>query len=248
MKPAPAPDALLEFHHPRSTERSIVLLSGGQDSSTVAYLAARQTTLVAAVHVQYHQRHEQELQAAQAVADDLSIPLHVLSFDALAQIGDSALVSEGDVNANHANPRARHLPASFVPGRNLLLITLAAAVGYRLDASLLYVGTNATDYSGYPDCRWTALDPLEVAIRAGLDWASFTLHAPLMPHTKAETFALAERLGVLEQVLRLSRTCYEGSTDEHAWGLGCGACPACKLREAGWREYTEQRVRGAQTA
>lgn len=217
-------------------DRSIVVLSGGQDSATTLLEARKHTEVVACVHFRYGQRHGIEQECAKWWADKFGIPLHVIDVSALAAIGDSALIGEGDVRASHA--RADHLPASFVPGRNLVFLTLASALGFKLGAPLLYTGVCQTDYSGYPDCRQATISALTEALRLGMDLPSLAIVTPLMAKTKAETFRMAADAGYLEDILEHTHTCYEGDHQtRHDWGYGCGTCPSCVLREKGWHEY-----------
>lgn len=217
--------------------RSVVVLSGGQDSSTTLALADRESDLAGAIFFDYGQRHaEAEKRAARYFAASFDTVLEEVPVSSLSALGNSALVEPGPVGGRH--PRFPDLPASFVPGRNLVFLTLAAAYATRRRASAVWTGVNATDYSGYPDCRPEALDPLETAIREGLAFPSFRLMTPLIAMTKAETFALAEELGILEAVLERSHTCYEGVRRERKpWGYGCGECPACRIRADGFAEY-----------
>ena len=223
------------------TPRSIVVLSGGQDSSTTLAYAAGSTGVVACVHFQYGQRHAVERDSAQWWADRLAAPLVVLDVPAIGDAVSSALTSAGAVTDAH--PNAPHLPASFVPGRNVVMLTLAAAVAHRLAAPNVWAGMSAVDYSGYPDCRPGTLRSTEQTIRLALDWPDCTLHLPLLDRSKADTFALAERLGVLDDVIEHTHTCYEGDhSTRHEWGYGCGACPACVIRRDGWREFRGGKV------
>lgn len=224
--------------------RSVVTLSGGQDSSTTLAAAARDSSLAGAVHFRYGQRHEVELEAARYFADRFALPLEVVNVSAFRELGNSALVGEGEVGGAH--PSLRHLPASFVPGRNLVFMTLASAYAMRVGASEVWTGVCQTDYSGYPDCRRDTMDALEAAIRLGMDFPELEIVTPLMFLTKAETFSLAGELGVLEEVLEHSHTCYQGDREHrHGWGYGCGRCPACRLRAQGWEEYERGRSRPA---
>jgi 7-cyano-7-deazaguanine synthase len=132
------------------------------------------------------------------------------------------------------------LPSTFVPGRNLLMLTAAASYAAARDVGALVTGVCQTDFSGYPDCRESTMQALERAIVQGLD-RPFVIHTPLMHIDKADTFLLAQELGVLDLILEESHTCYEGDhTTRHAWGYGCGACPACELRARGWHAYKER--------
>ncbi len=159
---------------------------------------------------------------------------HVLGLDVLAQIGGSALTDDIPIGL-----RRDGLPNSFVPGRNLLFLAAAAALGARRDIHDLIGGMCETDYSGYPDCRAETIDAMERALTLGMG-EDFRIHAPLMKLDKAATWRLAEELGG-EKLVRLTIeetvTCYQGDSTRHEWGRGCGACPACRLRAAGYARY-----------
>jgi 7-cyano-7-deazaguanine synthase len=160
---------------------------------------------------------------------------HLLDLALLGQIGDSALTSERAIEM-----QANGLPNTFVPGRNLLFLTFAAALAYRRSLSVLVGGMCETDYSGYPDCRDNTLKAMQVALSLGLD-ASMTVETPLMFLTKAQTWTLGEQLGgpaLTELVVEHTHTCYLGERGRrHAWGYGCGECPACALRAAGYAAW-----------
>lgn len=217
--------------------RSVVVFSGGQDSTTCLLEAKRRSDVVGALHVRYGQRHAIETDCARHLARVLEVPLTEVEVPAFAQLGDSALVDAASAIAER-HPRLAHLPASFVPGRNLVLLTLAAALAMKLGATEVWTGVCQTDYAGYPDCREATMQALEAAIRAGMDFPELRIVAPLMHLTKGQTFALAYDAGGLDMVLEHSHTCYEGDrTRRHLWGYGCGECPACLLRAKGWEEY-----------
>ena len=214
-----------------------VVLSGGQDSATTLAVAAATGPIAACVHFTYGQRHAIEHDSAQWWAAHYNAPLITLDLPALQQAAPSALTHAGDIAANH--PNLRHLPASFVPGRNIAFLTLAAAVARNLNAPHLWTGVCQTDYSGYPDCRLDTIQSAQATLRLALDWPELTIHTPLMHLTKAATFALAHQHGVLDHVIERTHTCYEGDhSTRHPWGYGCGACPACVIRARGWGEYT----------
>lgn len=225
----------------RQPYKSLVVLSGGQDSATCAAMAVAASNVVGAVHFQYGQRHSIEEQCARTIAAHLDIPLHVLPIDTFSAIGDSALLSkESAISAQHA--RLRDLPASFVPGRNLAFLVFAAALAMKLGATRLWLGVCMTDYSGYPDCRAEAMAAMQVALRTGMDFPELEIVTPLMYLTKGQTFAMADHHEVLELVLEHTMTCYEGNQENrYEWGYGCGECPACKLRRKGWQDFQQMR-------
>lgn len=229
-------------------KRSVVLFSGGQDSTTALLAAKAETEVLGALHVRYGQRHAVETVQAARIAHELGVPFQIVEIPAFTQLGNSALVTR-DAAIAGPHPNLATVPASFVPGRNLVLLTLAAAYAMKLGAAEVYTGVCQTDYSGYPDCREPAIAALQTAIRAGMDFDDLHIHTPLMDLTKAQTFALADKLGGLKLVLEHSHTCYEGlRTTRFAWGWGCGECPSCLLRAKGWEEYQTAMAKAAKKA
>lgn len=233
-------------------QTALVLFSGGQDSTTCLAWALDRFTSVETVGFAYGQRHESELTARPVLLSAIRerFPAwrtklgadHVLSLDVLRQIGGSALTD--DVAIAQA---ANGLPTTFVPGRNLLFLTAAAALGTRRSAYNLIGGMCETDFSGYPDCRDETIKALENAIRLGFA-EDFTLHTPLMFLDKAQTWDLAKTLGgqeLVDLILEETVTCYRGTSHasgdaRHEWGYGCGACPACDLRAKGYARFVAQ--------
>lgn len=218
---------------------AVVLLSGGQDSVTCLHYALRRHGAgnVHALGFNYGQRHRTELDQAAKVAAKYDIPYKVIDVAGLKQVGRSALTGEGDVSSPH--PDMADVPASFVPARNAVFLTLAYTYAQSVGAAYVYGGMCQTDYSGYPDCRNAFVRMLNTTLARGYPSDVIPMfRTPLMFLTKAETFALAEAAGGLEDVIEMSHTCYEGDrTTRHAWGYGCGKCPACQLRAKGWDEY-----------
>ena len=208
--------------------RALVVLSGGQDSTTCLYwtLARFGQGAVESLTFDYGQRHRIELDCARKVAELAAVPHAVLPINTFAALGGSALTDDIPVQAG-MDPHTR-LPNTFVPGRNLIFLTFAAAYAYQRDIRHLVTGVAQTDYSGYPDCREATLRALEQAIRLGMDY-DLTLHAPLMFESKAESVVLARDLGALP-ALAYSHTCYNGQQPP------CGVCPACELRAKGFAE------------
>jgi 7-cyano-7-deazaguanine synthase len=223
--------------------RALVLLSGGQDSATCLAWALARYAEVETIGFDYGQRHRAELDCRQRLRAGLQAmpwpgrlgPDHLLTVDVLAQLGGSAMTEEVAIAMQQDG-----LPNTFVPGRNLLFFTLAAALAYRRGLQVLVGGMSETDYSGYPDCRDNTLKALQVALSLGLE-RPLTLETPLMWIDKAGTWALAHQLGgdaLVELVRRDSHTCYLGRRDRlHDWGYGCGSCPACELRAQGWAQW-----------
>lgn len=229
-----------------NTERkALVLFSGGQDSTACLAWALERFAAVETIGFDYGQRHRIELECRQQVRRELAARFpqwaprlgadHMLDLALLGQISDTALTE-----ARAIEMQANGLPNTFVPGRNLLFLTFAATLAYRRGASVLVGGMCETDYSGYPDCRDNTLKSLQVALSLGLD-SPMTVETPLMFITKAETWALTEKLGgaaLNELIIEHTHTCYLGERKtRHAWGWGCGTCPACELRARGYEEF-----------
>jgi 7-cyano-7-deazaguanine synthase len=204
---------------------AVVLFSGGQDSTTCLAWALAGYDQVHAVTIDYGQRHRVEIAAAERICRAVGVPQAVIPCDSFRALGGNALT--GDV-AVASGTNANGLPNTFVPGRNLILLSLAAAYGYQRGMFDIVTGVCQTDYSGYPDCRQATIDALQTALRAGLD-APITLHTPLMSLTKAASVFLMRDLGRLD-LLALSHTCYNGRVPP------CGTCPACVLRAKGFAE------------
>lgn len=238
------------------SRRALVLFSGGQDSATCLAWALSHYARVETLGFDYGQRHRVELDCRARLRDGLLTMLwpgqlgedHLLNVDVLSQLGASAMTDDVAIAM-----QADGLPNTFVPGRNLLFFTLAAALAYRRGLDVLVGGMSQTDYSGYPDCRDNTLKALQVALSLGID-RPLTLETPLMWLDKAATWALAQELGgdaLVELIRRESHTCYLGQREQlHAWGYGCGTCPACELRARGWAQWRgagagESDVRGA---
>jgi len=219
-------------------ESTLVVLSGGQDSITCLGLAIKTYEKVYAISFNYGQTHSIELECAAKVCKKHNIEHTIIDISFLSKMVTSGLTSDLDVNTPH--PRLTNLPASFVPSRNALFLTIAHGLAQELEISNIITGVCQTDYSGYPDCRVTFINALELALNLGYQ-SEITIETPLMYLTKAETFALAQKVDFLETVLNDSHTCYNGDhTTLNGWGYGCGECAACKLRKAGWEEYTSE--------
>ena len=221
-------------------KKALVVFSGGQDSTTCLGWAKNRFDYVETITFDYGQKHRVEIAQAQKIAEILHVKNTVLSLYAFSQINDSALIdATQDISAHHKTHT--NLPASFVPNRNAIFFTLAHAFAQKQDIEHLVIGVNQTDYSGYPDCRELFVKALELALNLGSE-ASITFHYPLMHLTKAETFALSHEEGVLDLVIDESHTCYNGvHTHKHAWGYGCGECPACVLRKQGFEAFCKGR-------
>lgn len=214
--------------------KSLVIFSGGQDSTTCLGWAKNNYQEVEAVSFFYNQKHSIELEKAKKICKIINIKHHLIDVSFFSEIVNSALTSNGNVNENHQDNQ--NLPASFVPNRNALFITIAHSLAQKIKAQNLITGTCQTDYSGYPDCRREFIDKIEESLNLGSD-SNIKIITPLMYLTKAETFKLAEENNCLDLVLNYSHTCYNGSQIKNDWGFGCGECPACILRKKGFYEF-----------
>lgn len=231
----------------KNSSKCLVLLSGGQDSAVCLAWALTRYDSVETLGFSYGQRHSVELECRPKLREALlrAVPAwgprlgpdSVLDLSVLAAVGDTALTSEAEIALG-----ANGLPNTFVPGRNLLFFTLAAALAYRRGIRDLVGGMCETDYSGYPDCRNETLVALNHAINLGTD-ERFSILTPLMWRTKAETWGLTYALGgqpLVDTVVEHTHTCYKGDREHrHDWGYGCAACPACDLRAKGYHAWRE---------
>jgi len=227
------------------SEPALVLFSGGQDSATCLAWALARFSAVETIGFDYGQRHRVELECRTRIVTRLKHEFpewggklgadHVIDLPVLGQISDTAMTRETAISFAESG-----LPNTFVPGRNLLFFTLAAAVGYRRGMRHLVGGMCETDYSGYPDCRDDTLKSLQATLSLGMDHR-FVVHTPLMWRDKRATWELAQALGGDRLVVLIreeSHSCYLGDRDHiHAWGYGCGTCPACELRGKGWEGF-----------
>jgi 7-cyano-7-deazaguanine synthase len=230
-----------------SADDALVLFSGGQDSATCLAWALAHYRHVETVGFAYGQRHAVELacraplRAGLAAMADWGGRLgsdHMVDMaSGLASVGTTALTSDTAIAMT-----AEGLPNTFVPGRNLLFLTYAAAIAYRRGLKHIVAGMCETDYSGYPDCRDDTIKAMQIALNLGMQ-RRFVLETPLMWRDKAATWELAQALGgdaLVELILEQSHSCYLGDrTHRHEWGYGCGTCPACELRAAGWQRWVD---------
>ena len=234
----------------KHSETALVLFSGGQDSTVCLAWALERFQRVETVGFDYGQRHRVELEMRPRIRAELGALKakwrarfgedHLVSLDALAAISDTALTREVAIEIGESG-----LPTTFVPGRNLIFLSFAGAIAYRRGAQHIVAGMCETDYSGYPDCRDQTIKAMGRALELGMD-RRFELHTPLMWIDKAATFALAHTLGgdaLIRLVVEETHSCYLGDRSRrHAWGYGCGECPACKLRSAGWDKWKATRT------
>ncbi|MCP9318407.1 7-cyano-7-deazaguanine synthase QueC [Acetobacter persici] len=231
-------------------EAALVLFSGGQDSATCLAWALARFGRVETLGFDYGQRHAVELECRETLREGLRAqnPLwkerlgmdHTLALGALGDISETALTRNAEIAMEKDG-----LPNTFVPGRNIIFLTFAAALAARRGIRHIVTGVCETDYSGYPDCRDDTIKAVQVALNLGMD-SRYVLHTPLMWIDKAETWALAEELGgaaLVSLINQESHTCYLGDRESmHPWGHGCGQCPACDLRRAGWEEYVASKT------
>jgi 7-cyano-7-deazaguanine synthase len=229
----------------KDQRRALVLFSGGQDSTVCLAWALQRFAQVETIGFDYGQSHAVELGCRQTVIAELRAQFpkwgkrlgedHMLDLALLGQISETALTAQREIEMNEDG-----LPNTFVPGRNLLFLTFAGTVAYRRGLNALVGGMCETDFSGYPDCRDNTLKALQVAISLGLD-TPMTIETPLMWIDKAQTWSLTERLGgeaLIDLVAEHTHTCYVGDRSRrHEWGYGCGLCPACDLRRAGYNAW-----------
>lgn len=227
---------------------ALVLFSGGQDSTVCLAWALERFARVETIGFDYGQRHAVELEVRPRIRDRLLAISpqwrerlgddRVVRIDALAEISETALTRDVAIEVSESG-----LPTTFVPGRNLVFLSFAAALAYRRGLKHLVVGLCETDYSGYPDCRDDTTKAMQVALTLGMD-RRFVIHTPLMWIDKAGTFELAETIGgkrLIELLLAETHTCYLGDRQHwHEWGCGCGACPACRLRAEGFAKWKAQ--------
>lgn len=224
-------------------DSAVCLTSGGQDSTTCLFWSKRHFDRTLAIAFDYGQRHRVELQAAQVICNLAGVPLDVLQINILAELGGTALLDSTTQIQRESQPHG--LPNTFVPGRNLMFLTVAAAYAYKHQVHDLVIGACETDYSGYPDCREATMQAMQHALSLGMDYP-VRIHTPLMHLTKAQTVQLAIELNAME-AMAFSHTCYEGLCPP------CGNCPACLLRargfkEAGVRDPLIQRLEQAQSS
>ncbi len=226
--------------------KALVLFSGGQDSTVCLAWALERFDHVETLGFDYRQRHAVELEQRPVLRAALAQrfpawreklgPDHVIDLASLAALGATAMTADIAIETD-----AKGLPNTFVPGRNLLFLTFAAALAQRRGLRHLVGGMCETDFSGYPDCRDDTLKALQVTLNLGMD-ARFVIETPLMWLDKAATWRLAEALGgaaLVDLIVEETHTCYLGQRgDRHPWGYGCGTCPACRLRAQGWQAYT----------
>lgn len=229
---------------------ALVLFSAGQDSATCLAWALSLFDRVETMGFTYGQRHAIEMEQRPVLRARIAALRPEwqarLGADVVVDLAGYGALAESALTADRAiEMTASGLPSTFVPGRNLVFLSVASAHAYRRSADTLVGGMCETDYSGYPDCRRETIDAMERALSLGLA-TPLTIATPLMQLTKAQTWALADELGgdaLVDVILEHSHTCYEGDRSQrHEWGYGCGACPACDLRTKGWRAFSAKKT------
>jgi 7-cyano-7-deazaguanine synthase len=227
------------------SKSALVLFSGGQDSTTCLAWALDKFSHVETVAFNYNQRHVVELECRKVVLQNIRAQFpewadklgedHLLDIPVLGSIGDTALTQDREIEFSKSG-----LPTTFVPGRNLLFLTLASAIAYRRGIEVLVGGMCETDFSGYPDCRDETIKSQEKTLSLGLDYP-LIIETPLMWIDKAATWKMANDIGgnrLINIIKNDTHTCYLGDRSvSHDWGFGCGTCPACELRKAGWNKF-----------
>lgn len=213
-----------------SKDKAVVVFSGGQDSTTCLFWAKKHFNEVYALSVRYGQKHEQEVELAQKIAAKAGVEFAVMDLDFINFLSPDCSLTHSDIQMDKEKP-ATTPPNTFVPGRNLFFLSIAAVYARNHGAMNIVTGVSQTDFSGYPDCRDSFIRSLNVSLNLSMD-EQFVIHTPLMWLDKSETWALADDLGVFDLVLKETMTCYNGIP-----GDGCGECPACILRRRGLETY-----------
>jgi 7-cyano-7-deazaguanine synthase len=212
-------------------DAAIVLFSGGQDSTVCLFWALENFATVEALCFRYGQRHSTEIEAAEKIANQVSVPFHLLDVSSIVNLSVNSL-TDSTINISET----AGLPNTFVPGRNLFFINIAAVVAREKKIANIVIGVSQTDYSGYPDCRNEFILSAGETINLAMD-EKFVIHTPLMWLYKSEIWKLAEELNIFDIIKNKTVTCYNGIL-----GDGCGDCPSCKLRKSGLERFLGQRV------
>ena len=217
---------------------ALVLMSGGQDSTTSLFWAMKEFRSVNCITFFYDQKHSKEVEISKKICRDLNISQKIVDISFIKDISVSNLFNNNeDVSLKH--PFNENVPSSFVPYRNLLFLTIAAAWASTLKINDIIIGVSETDYSGYADCRDIFIKSTEVSLNLATDFKNLKIHTPLMWLTKAQEFILAEKLGCFDFIINETLTCYNGVENMNDFGKGCGECPSCILRKNGYKEYID---------
>ena len=219
-------------------ETALVVFSGGQDSTTCLFWAMREFKKVYALSFIYGQKHRNEVELARHIADEAEVEFEVMDVSFIGKLGRNSL-TDMSIPMDQEKP-TDSFPNTFVPGRNLFFLSIAAVYAREKGINHIVTGVSQTDFSGYPDCRDAFIKSLNVTLNLAMD-EQFVIHTPLMWIDKAQTWQLADELGVLELIRRETLTCYNG-----VQGDGCGHCPSCKLRKEGLDKYLEAKNKGIQ--
>lgn len=210
-------------------DAALVVFSGGQDSTTCLFWAKKHFRKVYALSFIYGQKHEKEVELARAIAEKAGVDFHAMDVSFIGRLGKNSL-TDTSIRMDEEKPQDSY-PNTFVPGRNLFFLSIAAVYARELGVCHLVTGVSQTDFSGYPDCRDSFIKSLNITLNLAMD-EQFVIHTPLMWIDKEQTWALADELGVLDIVRNETLTCYNGIP-----GDGCGHCPACRLRREGLEKY-----------
>ena len=213
-------------------ENALVVFSGGQDSTTCLFWAKKMFKEVEALTFVYGQKHIQEVEAARHIAEIAGVKWDVMDVSFISKLGRNSL-TDSSMEMDQEQP-VGGVPNTFVPGRNLFFLSIAAVYARERGINHMVTGVGETDFSGYPDCRDAFIKSLNVTLNLAMD-EQFVIHTPLMWIDKAKTWAMADELGVLDLVRKETLTCYNGIK-----GDGCGHCPACKLRREGLEKYLKE--------
>ena len=217
--------------------KALVVLSGGQDSTTCLYWAKKHFGEVYAISFIYGQKHELEVELARRIASKAGVPFEVKNVSFISELSTGCSLTDNSIPMDSDKP-ADSVPNTFVPGRNMFFLSIAAVYAREHDIMNIVTGVSQTDFSGYPDCRDSFIRSLNVTLNLAMD-EQFVIHTPLMWIDKAETWKMADELGIFDIIRHETLTCYNGIP-----GDGCGHCPACKLRRQGLEEYLSQKKLG----
>lgn len=218
----------------KPNNKALVVLSGGQDSTTCLFWAKKEFKEVYAISFNYGQKHQHETAIAQSIAERAGVSFKLMDIYFISQIATNCSLTDSSIKMDEEKPEGS-FPNTFVPGRNLFFLSIAAVYARSLGIRDIVTGVSQTDFSGYPDCRDSFIKSLNVSLNLAMD-EQFVLHTPLMWKDKAETWEMADNLGVFDIVRNETLTCYNGVV-----GDGCGHCPACLLRKKGLEMYLEKK-------
>ena len=218
----------------KPNNKALVVLSGGQDSTTCLFWAKKEFKEVYAISFNYGQKHQHETAIAQSIAERAGVSFKLMDIYFISQLATNCSLTDSSIKMDEEKPEGS-FPNTFVPGRNLFFLSIAAVYARSLGIRDIVTGVSQTDFSGYPDCRDSFIKSLNVSLNLAMD-EQFVLHTPLMWKDKAETWEMADNLGVFDIVRNETLTCYNGVV-----GDGCGHCPACLLRRKGLEMYLEKK-------